>query len=38
MKYIYNKDDTIGFPYSPELLEWLNENYPYSKYRIVELV
>ena len=37
MKYIFNRAQTIGFLYSAELLEWLQENYPYSKYHAVEL-
>ena len=36
MKYITNKHNTIRFPWEPGLLEWLNENYPYSKYHITE--
>lgn len=37
MSYISNKAGTIQFPYEPGLLEWLNENYPYSKYHLVNL-
>jgi hypothetical protein len=37
MSYISNKAGTIQFPYEPGLLEWLNENYPYSKYYLVNL-
>jgi hypothetical protein len=34
--YITNRYDSIRLPYSPELLEWLIETYPYSKYMAVE--
>jgi len=37
MSYISNKAGTIQFPWEPGLLEWLIENYPYSKYHLVEL-
>jgi hypothetical protein len=33
--YITNKYDSIRVPYEPGLLEWLQENYPASQYRIV---
>ena len=36
VKYITNKYDSIRLPYSEELLEWLIETYPFSKYRLVE--
>jgi hypothetical protein len=36
-KYITNIDGTITLPYEEGLLEWLQQQYPYSKYRIVEL-
>jgi hypothetical protein len=36
MTYITNKFDSIRLPYSEELLEWLIETYPFSKYRAVE--
>jgi hypothetical protein len=32
MMYITERTGTIKFPYDPELLEWLQEHYPYSKY------
>jgi len=35
--YITNKSGNIKLPYEPGLLEWLHENYPYSKYHIVEV-
>jgi len=38
VKYITNKYDSIRLPYSEELLEWLIETYPLSKYRAVEKV
>jgi hypothetical protein len=36
MKYITNKFDNIRLPIEPGLLEWLQENYPFSKYYIKE--
>jgi hypothetical protein len=38
MKYITNKFNSIKLPWEPGLLEWLNENYPYSKYHVMESV
>jgi hypothetical protein len=37
MKYIFNKAGHIKFPWEPGLLEWLQKNYPASKYYEVEL-
>ena len=37
MKYITNYDQSINLPYEDGLLEWLQERYPCSKYRIVEV-
>jgi hypothetical protein len=37
IKYIANKDNTIVYPWEEGLLEWLQDNYPYSCYREVEL-
>lgn len=37
MKIISNKDGDIQFAYDPELLLWLQDNYPFSKYYVVEL-
>jgi hypothetical protein len=37
MKYLTNKFDSIRLPNEPGLLEWLQENYPASKYRLVEI-
>jgi hypothetical protein len=37
IKIIANRDRTIIYPWEPDLLEWLQENYPYSKYHVVEL-
>lgn len=34
--WIANRAGTIQFPYDAELLIWLQENYPYSKYQLVE--
>jgi hypothetical protein len=36
MIYITNKFESIKLPWEPGLLEWLNETYPHSKYRIVK--
>jgi hypothetical protein len=36
MKYITNKYGNVVLPYEPGMLEWLNENYPFSQYRIIE--
>jgi hypothetical protein len=35
--YITNYDDSVQLPWEPGLLEWLQETYPHSKYRIVTL-
>ena len=35
--YITNKYNSINLPYEPGMIEWLNEHYPNSKYRIVEV-
>ena len=35
--WIQNKDGTIKLPFEEGLLEWLQKQYPYSKYHIVEL-
>jgi len=37
MKIISNKDGEVQFAYDPELLEWLQDNYPYSEYRVIEI-
>ncbi len=34
MKYITNKYQSVKLPYSPELLEWLQDTYPYSQYHL----
>ena len=36
MMYITNKFDSIRLPNEPGMLEWLQERYPYSEYRVVE--
>ena len=36
MIYITNITGEIKLPWEPGLLEWLQENYPASKYRVVE--
>jgi hypothetical protein len=36
MTYITNKFDSIRLPNEPGMLEWLQETYPYSEYRVVE--
>jgi hypothetical protein len=35
MQYIANYNDTIQLPWEPGLLEWLQAQYPHSRYRIV---
>lgn len=37
IKYITNYFENIVLPWEPGLIEWLQENYPRSKYRIVEV-
>jgi hypothetical protein len=37
IEYITNSTGTIKLPYEPELLEWLQQKYPYSKYRYVQI-
>lgn len=36
--YITNKYQSIKLPYEPELLEWLQQQYPHSKYEVVNEV
>jgi hypothetical protein len=36
MMFITNKAGNIRLPWEPGLLEWLQEQYPYSQYRVVE--
>jgi hypothetical protein len=36
MTYITNKFDSIQLPNEPGMLEWLQEQYPNSEYRVVE--
>lgn len=33
--YITNKYNSVIIPNEPGMLEWLQERYPYSQYRIV---
>jgi hypothetical protein len=35
--YITNKFDSIRLPNEPGMLEWLQETYPKSEYRVVEV-
>jgi hypothetical protein len=35
--YIANHNNTIQLPWEPGLLEWLQETYPYSRYKIVTM-
>jgi hypothetical protein len=37
MIYITNRDGTINLPWEPDLLEWLQTQYPYSQYRVATL-
>jgi hypothetical protein len=36
-RYIVNKSGEIRLPWEPGLLEWLQEKYPASKYRELQL-
>ena len=35
MMYITNKYQSVRLPDEPGMLEWLQQQYPYSQYRIV---
>jgi hypothetical protein len=37
MMYICNRTGTIVVEYEPELLEWLQQQYPFSGYHTVEV-
>lgn len=37
MKVIVNSAETVMLPWEEGLLEWLQEQYPYSRYQVVEL-
>jgi hypothetical protein len=37
VKIITNKTGEIELPFQEGLLEWLQENYPFSEYHVVEL-
>jgi len=37
MMYICNRTGTIVVEYEPELLEWLQQQYPFSGYHLVEV-
>jgi hypothetical protein len=37
MMYICNRTGTIVVEYDPELLEWLQQQYPFSGYHTVEV-
>ena len=37
IKYITNRYKSVVLPWEPGLIEWLQEHYPRSKYRIVEI-
>jgi len=37
-RYITNCFKNIVLPWEPGLIEWLQEHYPRSKYRVVEIV
>jgi len=36
-RYIADKTHTVFLPYEDGMIEWLNEHYPHSKYRIIEV-
>lgn len=37
MKVIVNQVQSVVLPWEDGLLEWLQEQYPYSKYQVVEI-
>ena len=37
MMYICNRTGTVVVEYDPELLEWLQQQYPFSGYHTVEV-
>jgi hypothetical protein len=37
MRYITNRFHSVVLPYEEGMIEWLHENYPMSKYYIVEV-
>jgi len=37
MMYICNRIGTVVVEYEPELLEWLQQRYPFSGYHLVEV-
>jgi hypothetical protein len=37
MMYICNRTGTVVVEYEPELLEWLQQRYPFSGYHLVEV-
>jgi hypothetical protein len=37
MMYICNKSGTIVLEYEPDLLTWLQAQYPFSQYHVVEV-
>jgi len=37
MMYICNRTGTIVVEYEPELLEWLQQQYPFSGYHLIEV-
>jgi hypothetical protein len=37
LKYITNRYQSVLFPWEPGLVEWLQQQYPHSKYHIVEI-
>jgi len=36
MKVIVNSAETVMLPWEEGLLEWLQETYPHSRYRVVQ--
>jgi hypothetical protein len=36
MTYITNRTGTVTLPWEPDLLEWLQAQYPFSQYHVVE--
>jgi hypothetical protein len=38
MIYITNKFDSIRLPFSEDMLQWLQDTYPFSNYHTVEIL
>jgi hypothetical protein len=38
MIYITNRFDSIRLPFSEDMLQWLQDTYPFSNYHLVEIL